>query len=68
MSIRDDLWKLVPVGEEHAVSSRVLWRQLDRWAADSVRVQLNKMATQGLIEIKIERRDERAVKLYFRNR
>lgn len=68
MPIRDDLLKLVPVGEENAVSSRLLWRQIDRWAADSVRVQLNKMAAEGLIEVKMERRDEIAVKLYFRKR
>jgi Ribonuclease G/E len=68
MPIRDDLLKLIPVGEENAVSSRVLWRQIDRWAADSVRTQLGRMAAEGLIEVKIERQGEIAVKLYFRKK
>jgi hypothetical protein len=68
MPIQNDLLKLVPVGEENAVSSRLLWLQLGMWAAESVRVQLNKMAAQGLIHVKINRESEIAVKMYFRKR
>jgi hypothetical protein len=66
MSIQADLLELVPIGENNAVSSRVLWQQLDKWAAESVRVQLNRMAAQDMIHVKIVRRGDIAVKLYFR--
>lgn len=66
MPIEDEVLKLVPAGEENAVSGRLLWQQLGLWASSSVRGQLNKMAAQGIIETKIECRNGMLVKLYYR--
>jgi hypothetical protein len=66
MPILDKLKKVVPVGEENAVSSRLIWQQLGMWSAGSVRAELNKMAAQGLIQVKIKHQGEIAIKVYFR--
>jgi hypothetical protein len=66
MPIEDEVLKLIPVGEENAVSARLLWQQLGLWASSSIRSQLNKMAAQGIIETKIECRNVMLAKLYYR--
>ena len=66
MPIADEVLELVPVGEKNAVSSRLLWQQLGKWASTSVTGQLNKMVSQGLIRSKIEGQDGMLVRLYYR--
>jgi hypothetical protein len=66
MTIADDLFNLIPVGEENAIGSSVLWRQLGKWAASSVRSQLHVMEARGLIQSLIMRRGENEIKLFFR--
>ena len=66
MPTADDLFKIVPVGEQNAVSSRFLWQQLGMWSLASIRARLNDMAAAGLIERKRAIRDERPTSLYFR--
>jgi hypothetical protein len=68
MPIQDEILKLVPIGEANAVSSRLLWQQLDKWAASSVRGELHKMATRGLIQSKTERQGKNEVRVFFKRR
>jgi hypothetical protein len=63
-----DLLELVPTGEENAVSSLLLWRQLGLWSHVSIKRKLNEMAAAGLIERKRGRYSGRATSLYFRPR
>ena len=49
MPTKDDLLKLIPVGEENAVSSRLLWQQLGMWSLASIKKRLIEMAAAGLI-------------------
>jgi hypothetical protein len=65
--MEDEVLALVPIGEENAVSSRLLWQQLNKWASSSVRSQLSKMASQGPIRSKIKRHGETDIMLYFRS-
>jgi hypothetical protein len=46
------LFQLVPVGEENAVSARMIWKSHGIGAMESTKQALNKMAAQGLIERK----------------
>jgi len=66
MPIQDEILKLVPIGEENAVSSRLLWQQLDKWAATSIKGQLHKMAAQGLIQSKTTRQGKNEIRVFFR--
>lgn len=66
MPIQDEILKLVPIGEENAVSSRLLWQQLGKWAATSIRGQLHKMAAQGLIQTKTKRQGKNEIRVFFR--
>jgi hypothetical protein len=66
MPTKDDLLKIIPIGEENAVSSRLIWQQLGMWSLASIRARLNDMAAAGLIERKRVRRDDRLTNLYFR--
>ena len=44
MPTKDALLEIVPIGEENAVSSRLLWQQLGMWSLASIRRRLNEMA------------------------
>jgi len=66
MSISSELLKLVPVGEENAVTGRLLWRQLGMWSAASIKHKLNEFAAAGLIERKRVMREARQTSLYYR--
>ena len=68
MSISNELLKLVPVGEENAVSGLLLWRQLGMWSAASIKHNLQQMAAEGLIERKRISRGPYETNLYFRAR
>ena len=46
------LFQLVPVGEENAVSARVIWKSHGIGAASSTKQELNRMAAQGIIKRK----------------
>jgi hypothetical protein len=46
------IFQLVPVGEENAVSSRMIWKSHGIGAVVSTKRALNQMAAQGLIERK----------------
>ena len=52
MTIEGDIAQLIPIGEENAVSARLLWKQLGMWSAQSIKAKLNEMAAAGLIERK----------------
>lgn len=45
MSISSELLKLVPVGEENAVTGLLLWRQLGMWSAETIKKKLNGLQT-----------------------
>ena len=67
MTIEDDIAQLIPIGEENAVSARLLWKQLGMWSAPSIKAKLNQMATAGLIERKRIVRGPHGTNLYFRS-
>jgi hypothetical protein len=52
MPISQAIFEIIPVGEENAVSGRLLWKQLGMWSASSIKAKLNEMAAAGLIERK----------------
>jgi hypothetical protein len=66
MSISQELIKLVPIGEEHAVTGRLLWKQLGMWSLAAVKAKLCQMAAEGLVERKRDLREARQTSLYFR--
>jgi hypothetical protein len=68
MPMSRDLLELIPTGEENAVSSLLLWRQLGLWSPVSIEHKLNEMAAEGLIERKRGRYSGRETSLYFRPR
>jgi hypothetical protein len=68
MSISDELAKLIPIGEENAVSGLLLWKQLRMWSPASIKHNLRLMARDGLIERKKVLRDGHDTTLYFRSR
>jgi hypothetical protein len=68
MSISDELAKLIPIGEENAVSGLLLWKQLKMWSPMSIKHALRLMARDGWIERKQVQRDGRETILYFRSR
>jgi hypothetical protein len=67
MSISQELIKLVPVGEENAVTGRLLWKQLSMWSLAAVKAKLYQMAAEGLVERKRDMREARKTSLYFRS-
>ena len=52
MSISDELARLIPIGEENAVSGLLLWKQLMMWSPMSIKHTLRLMARDGRIERK----------------
>ena len=68
MTIEGDIAQLIPIGEENAVSARLLWKQLGMWSAPSIKAKLNEMAAAGLIERKHIVRGHHGTNLYFRSR
>jgi predicted transcriptional regulator len=58
---------MIPVGEENAVTARLLWKQLD-WSFASIKHKLNEMAVAGLIQRKRVMREARLTSLYYRPR
>ena len=68
MSISDELAKLIPIGEENAVSGLLLWKQLKMWSPASIKHTLRLMARDGLIERRQVLRDGHETTLYFRSR
>jgi DNA-binding HxlR family transcriptional regulator len=66
MPMYRDLLELVPTGEEKAISSLLLWRQLGLWSHVCIKRKLNEMAAEGLIERKRGRYSGRETSLYFR--
>ena len=68
MAISSDLLKLVPVGEENAVSGLLLWKQLKMWSPATIKHNLQQMADDGLIERKRVRRGPHETNLYFWSR
>jgi hypothetical protein len=68
MSISEELAKLIPIGEENAVSGLLLWKQLKMWSPASIKHTLRRMAQDGVIERKHVLRDGHETTLYFRSR
>jgi hypothetical protein len=46
------LFQLVPVGEENAVSARIIWKSHGIGAVESTKQALNQLVARGLIERK----------------
>jgi len=65
MPIAGDLLKVLPFGEENAVTSRLLWKHQGMWPVASIKHKLNEMAAAGLMERKHVLRDGRPTSLYF---
>ena len=61
------LFQLVPVGEENAVSARVIWKSHGIGAVESTKQALNQMAAQGMIEHKKVYIAPNDKSFYFRN-
>ncbi len=68
MPLGDDLFAVVPIGEENAVTGRLLWKHLGMWSAASIKHKLNTMAAERLVERKRVLRDDREISVYFRLR
>jgi hypothetical protein len=66
MPIDQDILKLLPVGEENAVPSRLLWKQLGVWAPSSIKLALSKLSASGRIGEKSVVKDGRRTTTYFR--
>ena len=47
MPAYQDILPVIPVGEENAVTARLLWKQLDLWPFASIKHNLNEMAVAG---------------------
>ena len=68
MPAYQDILPVIPVGEENAVTARLLWKQLDLWSFASIKHNLNEMAVAGLIQRKPVMREARQTSLYYRPR
>ena len=68
MTIEHDIAHLIPIGEENAVTARLLWTQLGMWSAPSIKAKLNEMAAAGLIERKLIVRGPHGTNVFFRSR
>ena len=68
MPISQAVFEIIPVGEENAVSGRLLWKQLGMWSVQSVKHELNQLAAEGLIERKRISGGPHETSLYFRSR
>jgi hypothetical protein len=66
MPISRDVSRVVPVGEENAVTARLLWKQLGLWSFASIKSKLNEMAAAGLIQRNRVMREARQTSLYYR--
>ena len=61
------LLRLVPIGEENAVSARTIWQVYDYvWALTTVKAKLKIMARDGLIEHKQVPNGPGYFSLYYR--
>ena len=50
MPIAGDLLKVLPFGEENAVTSRLLWKHQGMWPVASIKHKLNEMAAARAYE------------------
>ena len=66
MPVSEDLLKVIPVGEENAITAHLLWKQLGMWSLTAVKAKLNEMAAEGLIARKRVMREARQTSLYYR--
>lgn len=66
LMLKDDLLKLLPIGEENAVSARLIWEQLGMWSSPSVRHKLNELAAKGLIKRRKVEQASGPVFLYYK--
>jgi len=66
MTIFSALIDLVPVGEENAVSAKLIWKRLGMWSPTSIKQNLNALAAAGLIQRKRFQRGAAEFSLYFR--
>lgn len=68
MPISEDLLRVIPIGEENAVTGHQLWNQLGMWSFAAVKAKLNEMAAEGLVARKRVMREARQTSLYYRPR
>jgi hypothetical protein len=64
----DDLFEMVPIGEENAIPSLAIWKQFGIWSPWHIRFKLKAMAATGVIERKLVPRGAGVVNLYFRSK
>src|SRR4051794_25405156 len=67
VTISDDLFRTVPVGEENAVTSRLIWEQIGMWSPRSVRCRLQIMTAKGLIKSRVTCRGHIKIRLFYRS-
>jgi hypothetical protein len=48
MPISRDILRVIPVGEENAITAQLLWRQLNLWSFASVKHKLSEMVAADL--------------------
>jgi hypothetical protein len=66
MPLSEELLKVIPAGEENALTGKLLWKQVGMWSLKGIKHRLNEMAAQGLIERKRVIRNTLQTNLYFR--
>jgi len=47
VTIEGDIAQLIPIGEENAVSARLLWKQLGMWSAQSTKLNWTRWRRQA---------------------
>ena len=47
------LLHFVPFGEENAATARLIWEAVGEWTSASIKIKLNELAADGLIERKM---------------
>jgi hypothetical protein len=64
----DDLFEMVPIGEENAIPSLAIWKRFGIWSPWHIRFKLKAMAAAGVIERRLVPRGAGVVNLYFRSK
>lgn len=68
MPLEDDLLRLLPIGEENAVSASIIWQQLGVRSVLSIRRRLDLMVAAGRVRRKKVDQTSRSVFYYYRER
>ena len=66
MTIAQELFNRVPVGEENAVTGRLIWEEVGMWSLTTIKHRLKILALEGCIQRKRMTRGKHETNLYFR--